>query len=58
MAGDVTGSLAYVSASKCLNIRALVLGLPLIVAFTITFTTGVPMILEALSEIIKGNGGY
>lgn len=45
MAGDVTGSLAYVSASKCLNIRALVLGLLLIIVSTITFTTGVLMIL-------------
>ncbi|XP_049474844.1 interferon-induced transmembrane protein 3-like [Panthera uncia] len=54
--GDVIEAQAYDSATECLHIRHLVLGLLLIVIFTIIFVTGSLMILQAISEIIKGYG--
>ncbi|XP_029812014.1 interferon-induced transmembrane protein 1-like isoform X1 [Suricata suricatta] len=58
MVGDVTGAQTYASTAKCLNIWALVLGLLLTIAFIILCATGSLMVFQAISEMVKGYGGY
>ncbi|GAB5578277.1 interferon-induced transmembrane protein 3 [Prionailurus iriomotensis] len=58
MVGDVIGAQTYASTAKCLNIWALVLGLLLTLTFIILFFTGSLVVFQAISEMMKGYGGY
>uniref|UniRef100_A0A8C0YS60 Uncharacterized protein n=1 Tax=Canis lupus familiaris TaxID=9615 RepID=A0A8C0YS60_CANLF len=56
LVGDMTKTQTYVSTSKCLNIWALGLGLPLTITFIIFLATSSLMIFQTISEIIKHGG--
>ena len=58
MVGDVIGAQTYASTAKCLNIWALVLGILLTLTFIILFFTGSLVVFQAISEMMKGYGGY
>ncbi|XP_025771365.1 interferon-induced transmembrane protein 1-like [Puma concolor] len=58
MVGDMIGAQTYASTAKCLNIWALVLGLLLTLTFIILFFTGSLVVFQAISEMMKGYGGY
>ena len=58
MVGDLIGAQTYASTAKCLNIWALVLGILLTLTFIILFFTGSLVVFQAISEMMKGYGGY